>query len=538
MKTLILLIILLMASVCNAAIYVDGTLGSSCSGQTYSIANRNCSGTDGPGYKTGQEAADVAQAGDTVYVRAGTYSPAGTFITTVRNGTSGSRIVFTAYGDEVPTINLPNTSAETMGFNNTGYSYITVNGFNIVGGTTGSNKRVCSGVPQVCQGLQSGILFYNGANYGIITNNTISQMSSSGIAIITATNATVDSNIVHDNVIANDGRPTTDTIWGAGITAGWGANYVTMTNNIVYFNHGEGMSCYAGSNNCTISGNLVADAYSTQLYCDASINCHFDKNFLYLTADARSVTTGNQPIGITFGVEDYGGGTNSINGFEASNNLVIGTTNCFYRWNSQSTVSDSNVTILENSCINNAEGMRFDVPGGGFSNHTIRNNLIVGGPLASGETMYWDPAPTATTFSNNLYYAIDQFKWGANTTNYAGWLTNSGETGSVNSNPNISTTVPCRLWVWTGHSAPCTVAQLQVQIANYALQAGSPAISAGANLGSPYNTDYAGNSRPAVGPWDMGAYEYQAPASNPVGLKVSATLKVGSGATLKVGASN
>ncbi len=43
---------------------------------------------------------------------------------------------------------------------------------------------------------------------------------------------------------------------------------------------------------------------------------------------------------------------------------------------------------------------------------------------------------------------------------------------------------------------------------DFHLQTGSPAINAGVNLGSPYNTDKDGNFRPVGNGWDVGAYEY------------------------------
>ena len=48
---------------------------------------------------------------------------------------------------------------------------------------------------------------------------------------------------------------------------------------------------------------------------------------------------------------------------------------------------------------------------------------------------------------------------------------------------------------------------------DFHLQAGSPCIGAGANLGTAYNIDFDGNTRPASGGWSQGAYEYQITAS-------------------------
>lgn len=65
----------------GATVIVDNTLGASITNGTYSIANRNNTGSDGNAYKTLQEVIwgtdgtdGVANVGDTIYLRAGTYS--------------------------------------------------------------------------------------------------------------------------------------------------------------------------------------------------------------------------------------------------------------------------------------------------------------------------------------------------------------------------------------------------------------------------------------------------------------------------------
>jgi hypothetical protein len=57
--------------------YVDSSLSATCSGSTYSIASRNCGGSDGTGYKTAPEAWRAAQHGDLILHRAGSYNTSG-----------------------------------------------------------------------------------------------------------------------------------------------------------------------------------------------------------------------------------------------------------------------------------------------------------------------------------------------------------------------------------------------------------------------------------------------------------------------------
>lgn len=56
-----------------ANIYVDQTLSSDCTGGNYSIAKRNCSGSDGDAYNTIQKAVNAMRSGDDIFLRGGTY---------------------------------------------------------------------------------------------------------------------------------------------------------------------------------------------------------------------------------------------------------------------------------------------------------------------------------------------------------------------------------------------------------------------------------------------------------------------------------
>ena len=72
-KYTIFILTLFFASISlGREIFVDNQLADDCMG-TYSIANRDSSGSDGDAYNTAQEAADVSAPGDIIYFRAGTY---------------------------------------------------------------------------------------------------------------------------------------------------------------------------------------------------------------------------------------------------------------------------------------------------------------------------------------------------------------------------------------------------------------------------------------------------------------------------------
>ncbi len=86
-------------------IYVDGQLMADCIGN-YSVANRNCSGSDGNAYRTLAGAAAVATAGTTVLIREGVYHEQ---LSSQHSGTSDKYITFKNYSYEIAEI-----SGETL----------------------------------------------------------------------------------------------------------------------------------------------------------------------------------------------------------------------------------------------------------------------------------------------------------------------------------------------------------------------------------------------------------------------------------------
>ncbi len=82
-----------------ANIYVDGALVANCTAKNYSIANRNCSGSDGDAYTTIQAGVNASRPGDVVWVREGIYHEQ---VSIGVNGEPGNRIVIQNYLGETP----------------------------------------------------------------------------------------------------------------------------------------------------------------------------------------------------------------------------------------------------------------------------------------------------------------------------------------------------------------------------------------------------------------------------------------------------
>ncbi len=77
-------------------LYVDKNLSATCNGN-YSVANRDCAGSDGIAYRTIDEAARQALAGDTVLIRNGTYKQT---LRAWNSGVTSCPITFKRYGEE------------------------------------------------------------------------------------------------------------------------------------------------------------------------------------------------------------------------------------------------------------------------------------------------------------------------------------------------------------------------------------------------------------------------------------------------------
>lgn len=89
--------------------YLDGDLSFNCSGN-YSIANKNCSGSDGDAYVSLADAETALQGSDTLYIRSGTYSHATTNSNTAgilditKAGSAGNPTIVSGYPGEQPVI--------------------------------------------------------------------------------------------------------------------------------------------------------------------------------------------------------------------------------------------------------------------------------------------------------------------------------------------------------------------------------------------------------------------------------------------------
>src|SRR4051794_22581799 len=134
---------------------------------TYYVAplgNNAAAGSSSAPWQTLQFAADKVVAGDMVIVRAGSY----TGFDLRKNGTSTKRITFKA--DKGAIINKVNTRTKRDGINLENDSYITIDGFTLIGTNNAATSR--AGIRTVGEGFNPGGTF---AKSVIFRNNRCDQ---------------------------------------------------------------------------------------------------------------------------------------------------------------------------------------------------------------------------------------------------------------------------------------------------------------------------------------------------------------------------
>jgi hypothetical protein len=154
--------------------------------------------------------------------------------------------------------------------------------------------------------------------------------------------------------------------------------------------------------------------------------------------------------------------------------------------------------IYNNVSLGEGQGVGISITGqdsGAARSVTLANNIAVG---ITAVAVYYHERITLTSNRNLLYDAPSSFP--------------GAYVYSIGNNASPRT---IEQWQALGFDADSVYAD-PLLTETYRLGAGSPARSAGANLSSFFTTDAAGNTRPASGAWDIGAFQYgEAPPPTP-----------------------
>ncbi len=421
-------------------------------GNVYYVAPNGDDSNDGSEaypWQTIQKAADTLAAGETVYIKAGTYPER---VIPQNSGSVGNLIVYASYPGHTVTIDgsgisLPDDLAGL--FELSGKSYIKISGLRIA--NTGPNAD------------NAGILV-NDSSYITIENNYTYNTSSSGIGVWGSHHILIDGNKVE---LACGGG-------GQECISVAGTDAFEVRNNEVLQCHKEGLDAKDGASNGKIYKNHVHHTQAVGIYVDAwdkhTYNIEVFQNIVHDVADNNGFSLASEMGGLLENIKLY-------------NNLAYHNRYCGVAVTINGDAPQhpmNNIHVINNTFYDNG----WTEWGGGITvynpdaqNVVVRNNLV-------SQNLYFqialDPAvPTqSVTIDHNL---ID------------GYRGTEGETYGndyVEGDPQFA----------------------NAAAANFHLRPGSPAIDAGSPVNAPSN-DFDGATRPLDGnddgtpAYDMGAYE-------------------------------
>ncbi|HEY9742429.1 MAG TPA: right-handed parallel beta-helix repeat-containing protein [Coleofasciculaceae cyanobacterium] len=419
---------------------------------TYYIATNGSDsnpGTQAKPFATLTHAATKTKPGDTVYVRGGTYYiTRGQYIASV--GTASAHITYQSYPGETAIIDGSKVTTGSLDLVDVTGQYNDFKNFELR-----NAKRY-------------GLLSFRGKHIQLIKNvihnsqqNGINVSSDSGLT--SASDIRIDGNTVYDN-----GLGSTATTWPQGI-ASYKASNITIVNNRVYQNYGEGID-FVLTNGGLAANNIVYDNFNANMYLDNASNVTMEKNLIYTTNNKKFYRDGQPATGIQAANEPYDM-SNPLNKVTIRNNIVIGGKTGFLYGTYGNGGGLKNFVIANNTFYKAPLTMLFLPKDAGHQNNLIANNIF---HQTGGGTMIMDfTANSAFKFQNNLWY-------GGNAGPAAG-------IGDVKADPQF-------------------VKPGSLVATDYKLKTGSPAIDAGTKL-TQVTDDFAKVTRPQGKAYDIGAYE-------------------------------
>lgn len=283
----------------------------------------NNPGTEAAPLRTIQAAVDAASAGDTIYVRTGTYTEQ---VVLRRSGTRDQPIRLLAYPGERPVIDgeytlpvkpdsyawpicndamTPVRCVHYEALVSISASYVEVSGFTVVH-SLGRGIRAVN---------LTGLRLYD---------NQIHDHRGSGIYLQNVTNALIDQNqIWHSGDVAPYERSPLVLDWPVAVVA-WDSSDITYRGNHIFNNWGEGLSTGKNSVNVVVEDNVFYDNYALQLYVHRTQNATVQRNFIYCTNQQPFLRDGNPSAGISIADEDQFDGEQLNQNHRIRNNVIAG----------------------------------------------------------------------------------------------------------------------------------------------------------------------------------------------------------------------
>ena len=426
------------------------------SGAFYVATNGNDAnpGTESQPWRTIQKAANTLKAGQTVYVKQGTYKEQ---ITVQNSGSADKWITFSSYPGQTATIDGTGIS---MGnpvdgglFQIYGKSYIKVTGFKIINsGYAGFYVTKYGTTPS------SNIIFSN--NY--LERTWAAAIIMMGLASTPATNFIVDGNTLVQSHYSDDAAA------HEGISIGGNLEGFEVKNNVIRDSLHGAIDAKDGARNGKIYRNTCTRTTYSCVYVDGytggASNIDIFENVVH---DMKSQNVDDVGSGFNIASEQ-GGIVEKINIYNnlAYNNPGIA---LIIPWYSTGTVRD--IKITSNTFYNN--GIGYQYRGGIALDYDKATGVVVRNNILSQNNQYQISSKDTAIIENNF---IDGFR---------GYSTETRGTNYIEGNPQF----------------------INPANPDFHLKSISPAIDKGSSI-SIVNVDFDGKSRPSGSGYDIGAYEY------------------------------
>lgn len=373
LKKLIVIIALLtsLGINCQAKVITAGVEDTGASnGAIYYVAPNGDDSSPGmfnQPWKTIQKAANTLTAGDTVYIRAGTYHE---MVEPQNSGSAGNYITYIAYPGDLVTINGSGVDIpEWAGlFNITNKSYIRVSGLSVVHARSNTHNP--------------GILA-DGCSYIIFENNSVQDTNDSSIAAWSSDHVSIKGNDVSACCLSGYN----ETI-SVGIT-----DVFEVRDNHVHDSPKEGICTKDGSSNGEVYGNFVHHTQAVGIYVDAQDKHTYDievyQNVVH-DISADGIALASEQGGLLENIQVY-------NNIAYSNKWVgLHVSDCCIAVHPMQSLELINNSLYRNGWDPWGGGIAHDNPQA--SNVVIRNNI-------SSQNLSFQIAVAANVLTGN--YAVD-----------------------------------------------------------------------------------------------------------------------------------
>ncbi len=527
----------LTGSVDAATYYVDATNGNDSWTGTVGAYQ---SGTTGPWKTVGQVNRFSFQPGDNVYFKCGEtwhLNQEWTRLTIDWSGTGNSnRSVIGAYY-------LNSAGSPVIGVNGdkpifTGNSVFPGDSAPLVAVT--SHDNIIFQDLDVRGSSGEGFRITDDADYITIQRCKIHNIKDAAITVLHG----CDYLNVVDNEITNWGfrqlgpdgqRGTADDTWaGQCVQVSWNCHYAQIARNTIYKGYSEGIALSRNSNHGVIENNVMYDMMVGIFQWGGCDYLTIRNNLFYYTSDTtfwfRWVDGAGWRPGAGIYLDDEYmwvcdcGTCKGMDHIYVYNNLIHARIPLWI-WSSSENGDISDIHIFNNTFVQ-ATNDNSSIINIGFRETRYAWN----GSSCSATHLGTCNTITASDIRNNIFYCqsgackarlvSDGCSYSGLAFDYNYWSSGLSVTaGTVGANDVVSAISPITKETgWTAISSNALFPN------DFKLHPTSPAIDKGVALGSPYNLDYLGATRPQGSGWDIGAHEYNSvdtarPAS-PSGLMV------------------